>query len=233
LKQVVSQTFEAGLRGHFQAFTLPGTFLWNASFYRTDVDNDILLLATNINGFGFFQNAGTTRHQGADLHLDYRDADWRIAASYSYLDATFQNAPVLSSNSPAADTDGLIHVVPGDHIPMNPTNRLTISVDYVLISDWTVGADLRLQSGEYLVGVESNQEPKLAGFATVNVRSAYEWNAKLTLFADVQNFFDTRYYTYGAFTSLGGLPPRFNLTNPRTNSPAPGRLLFIGLRQNL
>ncbi len=33
---------------------------------------------------------------------------------------------------------------------------------------WSVGADLRLQSGEYLVGDESNQEPKLPGFATVN-----------------------------------------------------------------
>ena len=233
LKQVVSHTLEAGLRGHFQAFALPGTFLWNASFYRTDADNDILLLATDINGFGFFQNAGTTRHQGVDLHLDYRDTDWRIAASYSYLDATFRNALALSSNSPAADADGLIHVTLGDHIPMNPANRLTISADYVLMSEWTVGADVRLQSGEYLVGDESNQEPKLAGFATVNLRSAYEWNAKLTLFADVQNLFDTRYYTYGSFTSLDGLPPRFDLTNPRTYSPAPGRLFFVGLRQSL
>ncbi len=87
---------------------LPGAFTWNAGAYRTNVDRDILLLATAINGFGFFQNAGLTRHQGVDLSLDYRDERWKLGASYSYLDATFQNREALSSNSPAAGSDGLI-----------------------------------------------------------------------------------------------------------------------------
>ena len=97
LKQVVSRTYEFGLRGRFSLPTLDGQFDWNASAYRTDADNDILLLATDINGFGYFSNAGTTRHQGADLHLGYKEARWKLSANYSYLDATFQNSLVLSS----------------------------------------------------------------------------------------------------------------------------------------
>ncbi len=233
LKQVVSRNFEAGLRGAFTAGFLPGSFAWNASAYRTDADNDIFLLATDINGFGFFQNAGTTRHQGFDLHLGYRDPRWSVNASYSWLDATFRDAQTLSSNSPAADDDGLIYVRPGNHLPMNPANRLTLSADFAVTAAWSVGSDLRWQSGQYLVGDESNQEPKLPGFATVNLRTAHKFGRYLELFGEVENLFDRRYYTYGAFTELDGLPPNFDLTNPRTYSPAPGRTLFAGMRAQL
>ncbi|HEY1613776.1 MAG TPA: TonB-dependent receptor [Rhizomicrobium sp.] len=230
LKQVTSRTYELGLRGHFTLPQMDGQFGWNVSAYRTDAANDILLLATDINGFGYFSNAGITQHQGVDAHLGYRNERWKFTANYSYLDATFQNALTLSSNSPAADADGLIHVQPGDRIPLNPTHRLTLSGDFAATPAWSVGADLRLQSSAFLVGDESNQEPTLPGFATVNLRSAYAIDDRFTLFGEIQNLLDTRYYTYGAFTELDGLPPNFNLTNPRTYSPAPGRLVFAGLR---
>ncbi len=233
LKQVVSHTYELGLRGRFGMGVLPGQFSWNASAYRTDADNDILLLATDVNGFGYFQNAGTTRHQGFDLHVDYRDARWQVSASYSYLAPTFRSAQILASNSPSADADGLIAVRPGDRLPMNPSNRLALSADYAVTQAWSLGADLRLQSGAYLIGDESNQEAKLPGFTTVNLRTAYDLGTHITLFGEIQNAFDRRYYTYGAFTELDGLPPSFNLTDPRTYSPAPGRLYFLGLRANL
>ncbi len=233
LKQVTSRTYEAGLRGHFTLPNLGGQLSWNVSGYRTDAANDILLLATDINGFGYFSNAGTTRHQGIDAHVAYQDTRWKLSANYSYLDATFQNALTLSSNSPAADADGLIYVEPGDHIPLNPAHRLALSGDFAVTKAWSIGADTRWQSGEYLVGDESNQEPKLPGFVTVNLRSAYAFANRFTLFGEIQNLFDRRYYTYGAFTELDGLPPNFDLTNPRTYSPAPGRLLFAGLRASL
>ena len=230
LKQVVSRNIEFGLRGGFTLSSLPGTFEWNASGYRTDADRDILLLATNINGFGFFQNAGTTRHQGFDLHLGYRDQSWNISASYSYLDATYLSAETLSSNSPAADANGLIYVRPGDHLPMNPANRLTLSADYAVTHDWSIGTDLRWQSGQYLVGDQSNQEPELPGYTNVNLHTSYQLNSNLQLFGEVENLIDRRYYTYGTFAQLDGLPPNVNLTNPRTYSPASGRTFFAGLR---
>jgi iron complex outermembrane receptor protein len=230
LKQVVSNNIEAGLRGRFGLELLPGAFAWNTSLYRTDAANDILLLATDVNGFGFFQNAGTTRHQGFDAHLAYRDTRWEFNAGYSYLDATFRSFQTLSSDSPAANGDGVIFVHPGDHIPMNPANRFTFSADFDATKEWRIGAELRAQGGQYLVGDESNQEAKLPGYATVDLHSSYKLGSHLELFGEVENLFDKRYYTYGAFTELDGLPDNFDLTNPRTYSPAPGRLFFIGLR---
>jgi iron complex outermembrane receptor protein len=80
------------------------------------------------------------------------------------------------------------------------------------------------------VGDESNQEPKLPGFATVSLRTAWRVGPHLELFAEVSNLFDRRYATYGAFTGLDGLPPNLNLTNPRTYSPAEGRAFTAGAR---
>ena len=131
LKQVVSHSFEFGLRGKFHA-TLPGTFDWTISAYRTTVEDDILLLATPVNGFGFFQNSGDTQRQGVDVRLAYQDKRWQISLGYSYLDATFQTSQFLSSNSPAANANGAVFVHAGDHLPMNAAHRIVISADYVI-----------------------------------------------------------------------------------------------------
>jgi len=51
-----------------------------------------------------------------------------------------------------------------------------------------------------------------------------------SVFAEIENLLDQRYYTYGAFTELDGLPPSFALSDPRTFSPASGRRFFAGVR---
>jgi iron complex outermembrane receptor protein len=230
LKQVVSRNFELGLHGRFGVGGLLGTFSWAVSTFRTQAQNDILLVATNINGFGFFKNAGATRRQGIDARFGYRDSSWRVNASYAYVDATFRNAQALSSNSPAADPGGLIFVRRGSRLPMSPTHRLTLSADYDATPAWSLGADVRWQSGQYLVGDESNQQPKLPGFATANLRTSYKIGAKMELFGEIENLFDKHYFTYGAFAALDGLPANVRLSNPRTYSPAARRAFTVGTR---
>jgi iron complex outermembrane receptor protein len=232
LKQVVSNNVEAGLRGGFTADFLPGRFVWNAGAYRTDAANDIELLATPVNGFGYFANAGTTRHQGFDLHLGYHDTRLRFDASYSYLQAIFLDALTLASNSPAANAQGLIFVRPDDHLPLNPQHRLSLSADLSLTADWSAGADVRFVSSEFLAGDQSNQEQPLPAYATLDVHSSFRLNPHLELFGEIDNLTGARYYTYGAFTELGHLPPGLDLANPRSYSPAPGRLFYAGVRTN-
>jgi iron complex outermembrane receptor protein len=230
LKQVVSHTYEAGLRGHFTTAAVPGNFLWNLGVYRTDNTDDIQLLATQVNGFGYFANAGTTRRQGVEASLAYRWDKWLVQASYTYLDAIFLDNLTLSSNSPAANANGDIFVHPGDRIPLLPAHRFTLGVEYAATAEWRVGADLQVASSEYLLGDESNQEPRLPAYATLNLHTSYKLNSWATLFGEIDNLFNATYYTYGTFTQLDGLPPNFHLTDPRTLSPSPGTTFFAGFR---
>ena len=230
LQQVVGHSFEAGLRGQIAAAALAGTVKWNVSAFRTLSDNDILLVATRINGFGYFRNAGTTRRQGIDASLRYSGKALRLRLSYSFLDATFRNSLVLASNSPSSDANGSIHVSPGDRIPMNPRHRLTLSADYDLTRSWSLGADLRWQSSMAVAGDESNQQPPLPGYATVNLHTGWQAGKRAEFYADVENLFDKRYYSYGAFAQLGNLPANFDLTDPRTYSPGEPRSVTVGAR---
>ncbi len=227
LKQVVSHDIEGGVRGGMRGFS------WSAAVYETDVGRDILLLASDANGFGVFQNAGPTRRRGADLSLTYQDDDWHIRASYSYLEATFRGALSLPSNSPDADADGNVAVRRGDTIPLNPANRIVVSADYRMTPRWSVEVDMRAQSGQFLAGDVSNHEQKLAGFATLGLTTKYDLAKQIQLFGQVSNMFDARYYTYGAFIQLNGLPPNLDLNGPRSFSPSPARTYYIGVRATL
>jgi iron complex outermembrane recepter protein len=234
LKQVVSRTYEAGLRGHFAApALLDGRFTWNLGLFRTDSADDILDVATALfsTGQGYFTNAGDTRRQGVEAGLGFRTADWSLDADYSLIDATFRSRIALPSNSPFADPDtGDITVQPGNHLPLIPRHRLTLSAEYRVTPAWQVGADLKVQSGEYLQGDDSNQGPKLDGSQVVNLHSSWAITERFTLFGEIDNLFGEKYYTFGAFTQLDGLPPSFQLNDPRTFNPAAPRAFFVGVR---
>ncbi|HXX47258.1 MAG TPA: TonB-dependent receptor, partial [Myxococcota bacterium] len=228
LRQVIARTFELGLRGRTPLSG--GSLRWNLSAFRTENHDDIMLLPTDINGFGYFSNIGTTRRQGLEAGLSLSVARWQVDLSYALVQATFRENLTLSSNSPAADENGDIHVQPGDRLPLIPEQRVTASVTYAPTPRWLVGVDARYSSSQFLAGDDSNQEAPLPGFTVVDARASFRLARALELFAGVDNLFDKTYYTYGAFTQLDGLPPNFNLTDPRTYSPSPPRTFFAGLR---
>ena len=235
LKQVVSRTFELGLRGHLATDDKVMHLQWYADVFRTNNSNDITLLATQINGFGYFANTGTTRRQGVEFGFDFTDGPWEGNFSYTLLDATYRESLALSSNSPAADDNGTIYVTPGDKIPLTPRNRVTFGLDYALIpQQWKIGGDLRYTSSQFLLGDESNREAPLPGFTVVNFHTSYSFTPGsgqgLQVFGGVDNAFNKTYYTFGTFAQLDGLPPNVNLTNPRTYSPSAPRTYFAGIR---
>jgi iron complex outermembrane recepter protein len=229
LKQVVSHTFEAGLRGRVTPIVVPGQFSWNLGVYRTNAFNDILLLATPVNGFGFFSNVGETRRQGIEAGLTYNLQKWTVNLNYSYLAATFLENLTLSSNSPAADANGDIFVQPGDTLPLMPRNRVVLDVEYQATPYWTIGADAKFVSSQFLVGDQSNQESPLPAYGVVNFHTSLKVNKWASFFVNVDNLFNRTYYTYGTFTQFDNLPPNLNLTDPRTLSPSPGRVVYAGL----
>jgi iron complex outermembrane receptor protein len=238
LKQVVAHTTEAGVRGR-TAVSSEGHFSWNASIFRTNLEDDIYGIATSVST-GFFQNIGSTRRQGFETGFNYRDPRWTIYGQFSYIDATFLSPLTLNSPSnPFHGLDGDIRVRRGDRLPLIPKNRVKLGADYALRPAWTVGATLNIVGNSFYKGDESNQNPPLPGYTVVGLRSSVQVTTQVEIFADVQNLFDEKYSTYGLFsdpTGVGapGVPADAKSNAPgvddRFQSPAMPRAYFGGVR---
>lgn len=223
LKQVVSRTWEAGLRGRF--FMAGGGLTWSAGYFRTDVHDDIYTVATSLSA-GYFQNIGGTRREGVEMSARYTASRLSAYASYSYIEATFLSAFDLpSASNPLQDVSGDIHVRPGDSLPGIPKHRLKLGVDYEIRRDWQAGVSLAWLSEQVYRGDESNQLAPLVGYAVVNLHSTFNLTRRLSLFVMVDNAFNARYATFGVLgdpTGIGapGVPADGVGVNPRFQSPA-------------
>jgi iron complex outermembrane recepter protein len=236
LKQVVSHTYEAGLRGRFTLPDLvPGRFGWNFGLFRTNLDNDIYGVATSISTT-FFENIGSTRRQGIETGIAYNDEKWSVYGNYSLVDATFRSPLTLPSPSnPFADAAGNIQVSPGDRLPGIPEHQLKLGADYHVTPHWTVGGTFIFNSDQFFRGDESNQNKPLPGYEVVNLHSSYTVTKNFELFADLSNLFDTRYATFGTFgdpTGVGapGVPTNGIGVDNRFISPATPIAVFGGVR---
>ena len=96
LDQVVTRTLEAGVRGG----TIARRISWNAGLFRADNRDDILFVASEQTGFGYFKNFGKTRRQGVELGAQ-QPARQRVTlgAGYTLLDATYESAETVNGAS--------------------------------------------------------------------------------------------------------------------------------------
>jgi iron complex outermembrane receptor protein len=230
LKQVVSHTYEAGLRGKLGVGPENGQLAWHVGVYRTTNDDDIINVASPQTGFGFFVNAGETRRQGVEADVVYKLDRWNAYANYTFVDATYQSPLTLSSpNNPAANSNGNIFVVPGDHIPANPAHRFKAGAEYQITDAWKLSADLNVIGSQYLIHDDTNANPNVPAYWLVNLHSTYQIAKNVELFAVVQNVFNQHYFVAGTFFNTGQIP-FLNLTDPRTFVPAMPLAAYVGIR---
>ncbi len=228
LKQVVSHTFEAGLRGHFDIAR--GLLNWSVGAYHALNTDDIIAVASPILGHEYFQNGGNTLRQGIEAQASYKWDRWNVYANFTSVDATFQNALTLSSPfNPFANAAGKIFVLPGDHLTGIPNVRFKAGAEYRVTDEWKLGADLNVIGSQYLVGDQSNQNPKMPAYWTVNLHSSYQVSKNIELFALVKNLFNQHYYAYGTFFDVTSFP-YLNLTDPRTFVPGMPFAAYAGAR---
>ncbi len=212
LAQVTSETFEAGVRGAWEGIS------YSASLFRTDSSNDIVSLASVIQGRGYFTNAPLTRRQGADVTAQYEGEGWSAHASYSYLDANYQFTGVLASpNNPAADNNGNVRVTPGRHIPLNPQNQFRLGGDATILPGLTVGADLAYTGPQYYDGDNANRNGTMADYWTTNLRAGYDLTSTWQFYGLVTNLFDQHNPTYGTYFSASDVPASFTGTALKDN----------------
>jgi iron complex outermembrane receptor protein len=233
LKQVVSRTVEAGLRGSKELNI--GTLSWKLGAFRAQNQDDILAIPSpQLQGFGYFQNVGSTRRQGIEAQVNLTSKTLQLYASYALVDARFLDALQVGSNSPFADADGNVQVLPGNRIPAIPRNRIKAGFDYWVTDQLKVGGDALFVGSQYFAGDESNQAERLASYAVFNAHGSYQINKTFQLYGRVDNIFDRRYATHGTFFQTDDIPNFANggapFTDARTVSPARPRAFYAGLK---
>jgi iron complex outermembrane recepter protein len=245
LQQVVSQTYELGLRGRLASLGAGQNLQWTAGLFHALNTNDIIAVASPIQGRGFFQNAGDTLRQGVEAGLRYTEKRLMFYANYAFVSATFETPLELASpNNPAAvpcsgdPTATCVNVSPGDRIPGIPEHRFKTGFDYWATPQWKFGADLVVASNQIFFGDEGNDNAPLAGYATVNLHTSYDVTQNVQVYGIVNNLFDSHYGLFGNYFNLAqanqaasadGLGDNF-FTDPRTITPASPFAAYGGVR---
>lgn len=212
LEQVVSRTVEAGVRGG------AGAWQWNADYFHGNNDNDLLFVASQQTGFGFFRNFGQTRRQGVEASVFFSRDKLNAGAQYTFLSATYQSSEVIGGGSNSANSNaqdggpgipegGNITIEPGDQIPQVPQNLLKLFADYQLFRHLTLDADFQLIGSSYVRGNENNlHQPdgvyylgpgKSPGYGVVNLGARYSFGTHYQLFVQLNNLLNRHYYTGG------------------------------------
>jgi outer membrane receptor protein involved in Fe transport len=231
LRQVVSRTLEAGVRGR-----LAGAVQWSAAVFRTQNRDDIVFVRSGVSQAGYFTNIGRTRRQGLELAAEGRHRAWDWMASYGYLDATYQSSGVLPGPLSTEDRPNAFR--PGTAISGLPRHVVKLSLGWRALPAVRLGADLIAVSGQVVAGNESGSRRELgraAGYGVVNARASWQvargWEAWLR----VNNVTDKRYATsavgnFDLFPAGRVLPPGEQPQPARFIGPAAPRTAFIGVR---
>ena len=245
LKQVVTRTWELGLRGEEKSWMSGSKIDWSFGFFRALNSDDIIQIADSQQGRGYFANAGETQRQGIEAAIAYHSQRLFAYASYAYIDAQFNSTNILpSENNPKVTTEcedfGItpddddakcVLVTPGNRLPGVPRHRFKAGFDYKMTPKWIVGADLIAASNQVFFGDEGNNDKPLQGYAKVNVHTSYDITDHIQVYGLIENLFDNQYGIYGTYfnTELAqgaaaADPSLANLTydpdNARTKTPA-------------
>jgi iron complex outermembrane receptor protein len=237
LKQVVSRTAEVGLRGEITSLDRQ-KINWTLGYFHAMNSDDIISVASAINGRSYFQNAGQTLREGLDASIDYRTDRLYLFANYNFTDARFMSTfDVNSPNNPLNPTPGndfITTVHPGDRMPGIPQHRFKAGFDYWMTRAWKFGGDLTAASDQIFFGDEANQNTPLGGYAVVNLHTSYDITKNVQVYALVNNIFDHHYATYGNYfniedasaASLGTI----DFSDPRTITPATPLAAYGGVK---
>ncbi len=220
LQQVVTRSLEAGLRS-------PGEsrFRWSGGWFRADNRNDILFVASEQTGFGYFKNFGRTLRQGVELDSQLRWGRLSLGGSYTFLDATFQSPEEVNGTGNSTNEDnldgvpgqeGTIEISPGNRIPLTPRHLLKSYADLQATSRLSLHLGVVGVSSMFARGNENNAHRpdgryylgpgETPAYAVANLGAVYRFAKRWQLFTQVNNLFDRRYYSAAQLGPTGSFP---------------------------
>lgn len=206
LKQVVTNTFELGLRS-----TYAPALQWQVTLFRADSRDDILFVASEQSGFGYFRNVQATRRQGAELALAKSFDSLDVGLSYALVDATFQSDEALeggsnsSNDATAPGFEGEIEIDEGDVMPLISRHLIKLNAEWRVTRELSVSVDGSWRSGMYARGNENNEHApdgtyylgrgKTDDYFLFNLGSEFKLYPSLVAFVQVDNVLGRRYAT--------------------------------------
>jgi outer membrane receptor protein involved in Fe transport len=257
LRQVITKSIEAGLRGKLGRATK-----WGAGLFHADNHDDILFVATNAGGSGYFRNFGQTRRQGLEFMLDHQQGAWGMGANLTVQSATYRSTEVVnggsnsSSDAASPGLEGSITIQPGNHIPQIPSRIFKAWLSYKLDAQWSGMLTLNAIGGSYARGNENNQHQadgvyylgsgRNPGYATLDLAARYAATPKTSWLLNVKNLLNRKYTTAAqlganAFTASGNFVARpfaaaggeFPLVHSTFYAPGAPRTLWLGIKHEL
>jgi outer membrane receptor protein involved in Fe transport len=233
LAEVVARTFEAGVRGIARRGR--ASFDYALAGFRTENADDILFVSSGaVANQGYFANVGDTRRQGLEASLLARHQlggrgmrlEWVVR--YTLMEATFESPFVVASANHPDAVAGSLAVPAGARLPGVPSHVAKLLVGWISGFGLSAGANVVINSSQFLRGDEANTLAPIPGYAVVNLRAAYQVAGPLSLFVLVNNLLDAGYATFGVLGSPSEvLGPAY--TSPRFVSPGGPRALWVGV----
>jgi outer membrane receptor protein involved in Fe transport len=225
LSQVVTDTWEAGVRGKLEDYHVH----WDAGAFRAENRNDILFVASQETGTGYFQNFAKTRREGFQGSVDGHFKRVTAGLDYTFLSATYQSTETLEGTSNSASdialsgypgVGGVITVHPGNRIPLIPKQTGKAYADFHVTSKLAVNVGIVANSSAYARGNENNAYradgvyyvgPGVSpGYAVMNLAAHYDLTKHFQLGVQIDNLLNHHYYTMAQientpFTNTGAL----------------------------
>lgn len=197
-------TAEIGTRGRSGAVT------WDLTFYRAEVDGELLSFLPDPSLPATVFNAGETRHQGIEASLDWTVLEseagrLRLRQTYSWSDFTFRDDPAYANN----------------RLPVAPEHQYRVALRYDGAAGFFVEpfVDWRMKDP----WVDYANTFKAPGYALLNVSAGWQVGPA-TLFVDARNLTDERYTAeFAAVTDA-------RVAGTNVFFPGEGRSVFGGVR---
>jgi outer membrane receptor protein involved in Fe transport len=222
LKKVVAKTWEGGVRGK-----LTQKINWAFGLYNTRTSNDIQFITDpDSRSLGYFKNVGETERKGFELGLHGKADRLSFAANYGYVDATYQSSFDVNT------IEDIQTVNKGNKIPGIAQQTFKLRTSYEITPIWNLGGNLIATKGQYAHGAENNQvldgiNPKIPGYAILNLDTNYALTSNWNLFAKINNVFDKEHSTFG---QLG--QNIYTGDNEQFRTPSAPRAGWIGVTYN-
>lgn len=211
LEQVRTRTIEAGVRGG----GAEQRWRWSAGYFRTVNRDDILFVASEQTGFGYFKNFDRTRRQGLELEGTFRAGRrLQFGGGYTLLDATFQSAEEVNGTGNSSNEDAqegargfesTIEIEPGNRIPLLPRQQAKAWMDLQVTERLSVDLSMNAFSGAPARGNENGlHRPdgtyylgpgETPAYGVLNAGARWQVHPRVQFYVQANNPFDQRYYS--------------------------------------